>query len=150
MQSFISSPATLIRNTQKPPPSNLWRTENMTNHRYTQIIVPMGRHVRSLTPRAKIWVSVLECSLVLALCTSLVFYVHWFCSVETWYEIISKKDSGAVFFFELIFLVVYTDRVNLEWQVSCAIGIAWSTEELDLLSWIEFGLYRQKSIELNH
>ena len=61
-----------------------------------------------------------------------------------------QKKTAMLSFFELIFLVVYTDRVNLEWQVSCAIGIAWSTKELDLLSWIEFRLYRQKSIELNH
>jgi hypothetical protein len=40
-------------------------------------------------------------------------------------------SAGSVYlvsFFELIFLVAYTDRVNLEWQVSCAIEIAWSTE----------------------
>lgn len=48
----------------------------MTNHRYTQIIVPMDRYVRSLTPRAKVLVSVLEGSLVLVLFISLVFYVH--------------------------------------------------------------------------
>lgn len=47
----------------------------MTNHRYTQIIVPMDKYVRSLTPRAKLLVSVLEGSLVLILFTSLVFYV---------------------------------------------------------------------------
>ena len=47
----------------------------MTNHRYTQIIVPMDKYVRSLTPRAKFWVSVLEGSLVLILFTSLIFYV---------------------------------------------------------------------------
>ncbi|MBT6481910.1 MAG: hypothetical protein HOK53_08410 [Gammaproteobacteria bacterium] len=47
----------------------------MTNHRYTQIIVPMDNYVKSLTPRAKVWVSVLECSLTLGLLTSLVFYV---------------------------------------------------------------------------
>ena len=66
----------MIRNTQKPPPSNVWRVENMANHRYTQITVPMDRYVRSLTPRAKVWVSGLEGSLVLVLFTSLVFYVH--------------------------------------------------------------------------
>ena len=48
----------------------------MANHRYTQITVPMDRYVRSLTPRAKVLVSVLEGSLVLVLFTSLVFYVH--------------------------------------------------------------------------
>ncbi len=48
----------------------------MTNHRYTQIIVPMDRYIKSLTPRAKLWVSVLEGSLVLVLLTSLVFYVQ--------------------------------------------------------------------------
>jgi hypothetical protein len=48
----------------------------MANHRYTQITVPMDRYLRSLTPRAKVWVSVLEGSLVLVLFTSLVFYVH--------------------------------------------------------------------------
>ena len=47
----------------------------MMNHRYTQIIVPLDRYVRSLTPRAKIWVSVLEGSLVLVLFTSMFFYV---------------------------------------------------------------------------
>ena len=41
----------------------------------TQIIVPMDNYVKSLTPRAKVWVSVLECSLTLVLLTSLVFYV---------------------------------------------------------------------------
>ena len=48
----------------------------MTNHRYTQIIVPMDRYIKSLTPRARVWVSVLEGSLVLVLLTSLVFYVQ--------------------------------------------------------------------------
>ena len=47
----------------------------MTNLRYTQMIVPMDKYVKSLTPRAKIWVSVLEGSLVLVLFASLVFYV---------------------------------------------------------------------------
>ncbi len=47
----------------------------MTNHRYTQIIVPMDNYVKSLTLRAKVWVSVLECSLTLGLLTSLVFYM---------------------------------------------------------------------------
>lgn len=48
----------------------------MTNHRYTQIIVPMDRYVKNLTPRAKVWVSILEGSLVLVLLTSLLFYVQ--------------------------------------------------------------------------
>ena len=48
----------------------------MTNHRYTQIIVPMDRYVRNLTPRANVWVSVLEGALVLVLFASLVFYVN--------------------------------------------------------------------------
>ncbi|GJM14226.1 MAG: hypothetical protein DHS20C12_26290 [Pseudohongiella sp.] len=48
----------------------------MTNHRYTQIIVPMDKYVKSLTPRAKVLVSVLEGSLVLVLLTSLMFYVQ--------------------------------------------------------------------------
>ena len=46
----------------------------MTNNRYTQIIVPIDRYVRNLTPRAKVWVSVLEGALVLF--ASLVFYVN--------------------------------------------------------------------------
>lgn len=45
----------------------------MTNHRYTQIIVPMDKYVKSLTPRARAWVSVLEGSLFLILLTSLFF-----------------------------------------------------------------------------
>lgn len=48
----------------------------MTNHRYTQIIVPMDRYVKNLTPRAKVWVGILEGSLFLVLLTSLVFYVQ--------------------------------------------------------------------------
>jgi len=47
----------------------------MPNHRYTQIIVPMDRYVRRLTPRAKRWVSVLEGSLLLVLFASMFFYV---------------------------------------------------------------------------
>ena len=47
----------------------------MTNHRYTQIIVPMDKYVRSLTPRARVWVGVLEASLVLILFASMFFYV---------------------------------------------------------------------------
>ncbi len=47
----------------------------MTNLRYTQIIVPMDKYVESLTPRAKVWLSVLEGSLVLVLFASLTFYV---------------------------------------------------------------------------
>lgn len=48
----------------------------MTNHRYTQIIVPMDKYVKSLSPRAKAWVSVLEGSLFLVLLISLVYYVR--------------------------------------------------------------------------
>ncbi len=47
----------------------------MTNHRYTQIIVPMDKYVRSLTPRARAWVTVLEVSLLLVLFASMFFYV---------------------------------------------------------------------------
>jgi len=47
----------------------------MMNHRYTQIIVPIDRYIRSLTPGAKAWVSVLEGSLFLALLSSVVFYM---------------------------------------------------------------------------
>lgn len=47
----------------------------MTNLRYTEIIVPMDKYVKRLTPRGRMWVSVLEGSLVLVLFTSLVFYV---------------------------------------------------------------------------
>lgn len=47
----------------------------MTNLRYTEIIVPMDKYVKNLTPRAKVWVRVLEGSLVLVLFTSLIFYV---------------------------------------------------------------------------
>ena len=47
----------------------------MTNHRYTQIIVPMDKYLQNLTPRGKVWVNVLEGSLTLVLLTSLVFYV---------------------------------------------------------------------------
>ncbi|MBL4572171.1 MAG: hypothetical protein JKY86_03740 [Gammaproteobacteria bacterium] len=44
----------------------------MTNQSYTQIIVPMDKYVRSLTPRARRWVSVLEGSLALVLFASLI------------------------------------------------------------------------------
>lgn len=47
----------------------------MTNHRYTQVIVPIDRYIESLTPRAKVWVNVLEGSLFLILLTSVVFYM---------------------------------------------------------------------------
>ncbi|NKB32114.1 MAG: hypothetical protein GKR91_03355 [Pseudomonadales bacterium] len=48
----------------------------MTNHRYTQIIVPMDRYVNRLTPKAKRLVAILEGSLLLLLFTSVVFYVQ--------------------------------------------------------------------------
>ncbi|MBL4581883.1 MAG: hypothetical protein JKY29_08705 [Gammaproteobacteria bacterium] len=48
----------------------------MTNHSYTQVIVPMDKYVKNLAPRAKRWVSVLEGSLVLVLLTSLIFNAH--------------------------------------------------------------------------
>ena len=47
----------------------------MTNLRYTQMIVPMDKYVKSLTPKAKAWVSVLEGSLLLLLFISMFFYV---------------------------------------------------------------------------
>lgn len=47
----------------------------MTNHRYTQIIVPIDKYLRSLTPRGKAWVGVLESSLLIVLTMSLFFYM---------------------------------------------------------------------------
>lgn len=47
----------------------------MTNHRYTQIIVPMDKYVKSLKPRERAWVGVLEVSLVGILFASMFFYV---------------------------------------------------------------------------
>ncbi|NQV68623.1 MAG: hypothetical protein HQ498_01220 [Pseudohongiella sp.] len=48
----------------------------MTNHRYTQIIVPIDKFVNRLTPRAKILLKMLEGSLLLVLLTSVVFYIQ--------------------------------------------------------------------------
>ncbi|MEX0963538.1 MAG: hypothetical protein WDZ52_05790 [Pseudohongiellaceae bacterium] len=47
----------------------------MTYHRYTQIIVPMDKYVRSLTLKGKLWVGMLELGLLLALFSSMFFYV---------------------------------------------------------------------------
>jgi len=70
----------------------------MTNHRYTQIIVPMDNYVKSLTPRAKVWVSVLECSLTLVLLTSLVFL----CGLNVHFLNALGKKTARLFFFEPI------------------------------------------------
>jgi len=47
----------------------------MTNLRYTEIIVPMDNYVKGLSPRAKVWVSVAEGSLLLVLFISMLSYV---------------------------------------------------------------------------
>ncbi len=49
---------------------------NMANHRYSQLIVPMDRYVRRMTPKARKMVALLEGSLLLILFTSVVFYVQ--------------------------------------------------------------------------
>ncbi len=47
----------------------------MTNHRYTQVIVPMDKYVKSLSPRERAWLTLLEASLLLVLFASMFFYV---------------------------------------------------------------------------
>jgi|GEM_PF-480349 hypothetical protein len=52
------------------------RLITMTNHRYTQIIVPIDRYLNRLTPKAKKLVVLLEGGLLLALFTSIVFDIN--------------------------------------------------------------------------
>ncbi len=48
----------------------------MTNYRYKQLLVPMDRYLRGLTPQAKRWVALAEGGLLLLLLTSVIFYVQ--------------------------------------------------------------------------
>lgn len=46
----------------------------MKTHRYTQIIVPLDRFVNRLAPQSRLFVGLLEGSLVVFLLTSVVLY----------------------------------------------------------------------------
>lgn len=46
----------------------------MTNHRYTQFMLPADRYVRRLTPKGKKLLVVAEGGLLLLLTTSVIFY----------------------------------------------------------------------------
>lgn len=47
----------------------------MSNYRYYQILVPIDRYVRTLTPRGRLLLALAEGSLLLMLLGSLLFYV---------------------------------------------------------------------------
>lgn len=46
----------------------------MTYHRYTHILVPLGRCLRRLAGRRKAWFGLLEASLLMSLIVTLHFY----------------------------------------------------------------------------
>ena len=48
----------------------------MTNHRYRQLIVPMDRYVRSMTPKGRTLLAMAEGGLLLVLLTSVLFYIQ--------------------------------------------------------------------------
>lgn len=48
----------------------------MKNLRYTEILVPIDRYIRRLTPKAKLLLGMLEGGLFLLLFTSVVLYSH--------------------------------------------------------------------------
>jgi len=48
----------------------------MTNHRYTELILPMDRYLRRLTPRARRLLALAEGSLLLLLISSVCFYLR--------------------------------------------------------------------------
>jgi type II secretory pathway component PulM len=54
----------------------LTEDETVTNYRYKQLLVPMDRYLRGLTPQAKRWVALAEGGLLLLLLTSVIFYVQ--------------------------------------------------------------------------
>ncbi|MFN3163250.1 MAG: hypothetical protein ACE37N_07170 [Pseudohongiellaceae bacterium] len=48
----------------------------MSNYRYRQVMVPIDRYVRTLTPRGKLILALAEGSLLLVLLGSVIFYLQ--------------------------------------------------------------------------
>jgi len=48
----------------------------VTNHRYRQVLVPLDRYVRKLTPKGRTLLAMAEGGLLLILLTSVIFYVQ--------------------------------------------------------------------------
>lgn len=48
----------------------------MTNHRYRQLIVPIDRYVRTMTPRGRALLAMAEGGLLLVLLSSVLLYVQ--------------------------------------------------------------------------
>lgn len=48
----------------------------MNNHRYTEIILPINRFVRQMSPKAKHMLTLLEGGLLLVLAASVALYIY--------------------------------------------------------------------------